>query len=97
MLTVVEFFTVILVVNSPVSSGRQAQRIRKRPAQSLMLLLPAQPRSSDESGTAVDCPDGVVKGAPVTETAALPWAKRHTDARVPAEPATLNCTAPSKL
>jgi hypothetical protein len=29
MLTVVEFFTVIVVVNSPVSLGRHAQRIRK--------------------------------------------------------------------
>ena len=83
MLTVVEFFTVILVVNSPVSAGRQAQRIRKRPAQSSMLLLPAHPRSSDLSGIAIDSPEGLVNVAPVTATVELSRAKRHCDASVP--------------
>src|SRR5215470_6502884 len=62
-----------------------------------MLLVPAHPRSSDVSGIAVDCPDGVVNVAPVTATVLLSRAKFHCDASVPSEPATLSCSAPSRL
>src|SRR4029450_13249138 len=62
-----------------------------------MLLAPSHPRSTDVSGIAVDCPPGVVNVAPVTATVLLSLAKRHCEASVPAEPATLSCTAPWKL
>src|SRR5512140_1369980 len=87
--SVVAFLTLIVVLNSPLSRGRQTHWMRTRPFQALMAFAPAQPSSSCVSGSAVARPAVSKYDSPVTVTAALPYEKRQIDDSVPSAPWTL--------
>src|SRR4030095_14533824 len=76
IVSVVAFFTVIVVLNSPCSCGKQAHWILNRPLQSLMLPPLPQPSSTALSGSAVVRPAVSTYVVPLEATEVLPYAKR---------------------